>query len=102
MNPTQKNIYGLLGIKTGKDEWNDLHFIITSLDEQNIIKANYLKDVTSGGKKVPMGISLTLAGWQKYEELKLSVKESRKAFVAMEFANPEKTQSNYFFQETLL
>jgi nucleoside 2-deoxyribosyltransferase len=30
------------------------------------------------------------------------VKDSRKAFVAMEFPNPEKTEVNYFFQNKLL
>jgi hypothetical protein len=32
--PGQENIYGLPGVKTGKDEWNDLHFLVTSLNTQ--------------------------------------------------------------------
>ena len=102
MNKSQDNIYGLLGIKTGAAEWQDLHFIITALDEQKILNVEYQPGATSGGRKIPLGVSLTLAGWQKYEELQRSVKDSRKAFVAMEFPNPDKTTVNYFFQNTLL
>jgi nucleoside 2-deoxyribosyltransferase len=36
------------------------------------------------------------------EELQRSVKDSRKAFVAMEFPDPEKIEKNYFFQTKLL
>jgi len=102
-SPAQQNIYGLLGIKTGKDEWNDLYFIIASLEEQNILFVNYPEGfVTASGKKIPASVSLRLSGWQKYEELKRSVKGSRKAFVAMEFVDPKKATTNYFFQKTLL
>jgi hypothetical protein len=99
----QENIYGLLGFKTGAAEWNDLYFIITALDEQKILNVQYQPGMTtSGGRKIPLGVSLTLAGWQKYEELQRSVRDSRRAFVAMEFPNPEKNSENYFFQNTLL
>jgi hypothetical protein len=47
-------------------------------------------------------MSLTFAGWQKVDELKRSVRNSRRAFVAMEFPNPAKTAEDYFFQNTLL
>jgi hypothetical protein len=101
--PQQKNIYGLLGIKTGSDEWNDLHFLVTSLGEQQLLKVNFGKEMTTQGvRQIPEGMSLTLAGWQKAEELRRSVKDSRKAFVAMEFPSPEKTGENYFFQNMLL
>ena len=53
-------------------------------------------------RQIPVEMSLTFAGWQKVEELRRSVKDSRKAFVAMEFPNPEKTTENYFFQNTLV
>ena len=105
IDASQGNIYGLLGIKAGTrtDEWNDLYFIITSLEKQDILNVEYQPGVTiSGGRKNPLGVSLTLAGWQKYEELQRSVKESRKAFVAMEFPDAAKTEENYFFQNTLL
>jgi nucleoside 2-deoxyribosyltransferase len=49
-----------------------------------------------------LALSLTLNGWQRYEELKRSVKDSRKAFVAMEFFDPDKKDSDYFFQTELL
>jgi nucleoside 2-deoxyribosyltransferase len=97
------NIYGLLGLKTGLDEgqWKDFQFIITGLDEKKILNVEY-EQSTSGGRKIPLYVSLTLDGWQKYEELKRSVKNSRRAFVAMEFSRPERTEVNYFFQNTLL
>jgi hypothetical protein len=50
--------------------------------------------------EIPSRVSLTMGGWQKYEELQRSVKNSRKAFVAMEFQK-EGSDQNYFFQETL-
>jgi hypothetical protein len=99
----QNDIYGLLGFKVGLGEWNDLYFITTSLEEQNILNVEYQPGITiSGGRKNPVQASLTLAGWQKYEELQRSVKESRKAFVAMAFIDSENTTTNYFFQRTLM
>jgi nucleoside 2-deoxyribosyltransferase len=101
-------IYAILGIKTGKDEWNDFHFIITALEEQKILRVNKnvvalrTSAVEEGTRASSFKVSLTFVGWQKYEELRRSVKDSRKAFVAMDFANPEKREKNYFFQETLL
>ena len=95
---SQEKIYGLLGLKTGatEAEWKDFQFITSALDEQKILNVEY------GGGTIPLYTSLTLNGWQKYEELQRSVKDSRKAFVAMEFPNPQKTEENYFFQNTLL
>jgi len=99
----QENIYGLLGLRTGLSEWNDLYFLITALEGQNVLNVVYQPGVmVSGDRKLPLRASLTLAGWQKYEELKRSIKDSRKAFVAMEFPNPENPTKNYFFQNTLL
>jgi hypothetical protein len=108
-----RDIYAILGIKTGKDErdeWNDFRFIITASEEQKVLRVN--KEVTSISGPVKerttdlssgsLEVSLSFAGWQKYEELKRSVKESRRAFVAMDFANLENRGKNYFFQETLL
>jgi hypothetical protein len=99
MNQSQENIYGLLGIKTGADEWKDLYFIIPALDEQRILNVEYQPGsmTTPGGWKIPLRVSLTLGGWQKFEELQRSVKESRKAFVAMDFIdskNIKKTTSS--------
>jgi len=100
--PTQENIYGLLGIKLRKDEWHDLFFLITSLGDQNLAHVEYHAGLTSGGKKILSKMSLTFAGWQRYEAVKRSVSESRRAFMAMEFPNSENGRNNYFFQETLL
>lgn len=109
----QENIFGLVGIKTGAGEWRDLDFIITALGEQKILNVVDVevkdkdKDVSVAafqfyGQQRRQIISLTFEGWQKYEELQRSVNDSRKAFVAMEFPNPEKTTANYFFQNVLL
>ena len=97
----QDNIYGIIGIKTGENEWKDFQFLIEALGEQKYLNAQY-ENATSGGRRIPLYISLTLAGWQLYEELQRSVKNSRKAFVAMEFSNPEKTTEDCYFQDTLL
>jgi hypothetical protein len=106
-----QDIYAILGIKTGKDEWNDFYFIITASEEQKILRVNENVDlvfhhpVSTGKTDTKNGslkVSRTFAGWQKYEQLKRSVKNSRKAFVAMDFVNPENNENNYFFQETLL
>jgi nucleoside 2-deoxyribosyltransferase len=103
LQQSRDNVYGLLGIKIGTSEWNDLYFIITSLENQGIVNVQYQSGITtSGDRKLPLRVSLTLAGWQKYEELQRSVKNSRKAFVAMEFIDSDKTAENYFFQNTLL
>jgi hypothetical protein len=89
--PPGENIYGLLGIRVGDAQWNDLDFILKELISQNI-----LKRIDN-----PFRVSLTFAGWQKYEELLRSVKDSRKAFVAMEFPVAGGSK-NYFFQNILL
>jgi hypothetical protein len=97
-----ENIYGLLGIRTGPGEPNDLRFILTALEEQKFVNGNYYIDMKSDRHKIIGWVSLTLRGWQKYEELQRSVKNSRKAFVAMEFPSSARTTANYFFQNTLL
>ena len=96
-NQAKENIYGLLGIRTGAAEWRDLNFIILALEEQKILSVAYAPVST-----VPLSVSLTMRGWQKFEELQRSVKDSRKAFVAMEFPSSERATENYFFQNTLL
>ena len=100
ITPLMENIYGLIGLRIGAEQ-RDVSFIVTSLKEQKIIDVTYLEG-TVGGRKIPEYVSLTLAGWQKYEELQHSVKNSRKAFVAMEFPSPDRPTANYYFQNTLL
>jgi hypothetical protein len=95
---SREKLYGLLGIQNGPGEWKDLQFIIRGLAEQKIVDVEYQP---VGGEKTATKVSVTLEGWQKYYELKRSVKNSRKAFVAMEFPNRKKAV-NYFFQDTLL
>jgi hypothetical protein len=98
-NRSMDNIYGLLGMRVSNGEWRDLFFIVMSLVEQKLLSPG--DHIQTGGRELPSSVSLTLAGWQKYEELKRLVKDSRKAFVAMEFPK-EGGKENYFFQETLL
>jgi nucleoside 2-deoxyribosyltransferase len=100
-NELGRDIYGLLGIKIGEAESKDLNFVAAALEEQKLLNVGYGLE-TSAGRKNPVHASLTLAGWQKYEELQRSVKDSRKAFMAMEFPSSAKTTANYFFQNTLL
>jgi hypothetical protein len=101
------NIYGLLGIKTGAAERRDLDFLIKALEEQKLLNVKKEMVATVQQEGVPSHMvslesgSLTLGGWQKYEELRRSVKDSRRAFVAMEFPKSTITE-NYFFQYTLL
>ena len=92
----KENICGLLGIKTGKNEWNDLRFVIKSLEEQEIINSNYKTDDTI------IEVSLTFVGWQKYEELKRSIEDSKKAFIAMKFFDKDDKKTDYYFQNELL
>jgi hypothetical protein len=95
-------MYGLLGLKTGaaQAQWKDFQFIIRALDEQKILGVVYGGKID--GQQTPLTTSLTLNGWQKYEELQRSIKDSRKAVVAMEFQSLERAEVNYFFQTKLL
>jgi hypothetical protein len=99
----QENIYGLLGLRT-QSEWADLCFLTRSLEEQTIVKVRNAGGgtLTLGGEPIVESVALTLLGWQKFEELKRSITDSRKAFVAMAFVNPEKPDEDYFFQNELL
>jgi hypothetical protein len=91
MPPPSENIYGLLGVKVGVSQEWDLGYILDELESQNLLRR----------KSNPPSVSLTLAGWQRYEDLLRSVKDSRKAFVAMEFPDESKSR-DYFFQTRLL
>jgi hypothetical protein len=97
-----ENIYGLLGLRLGL-ELTDLRAIIISLKEQNLLNVKYWSEGDYRLAESPQSVSLTLLGWQKYEDLKRSVKDSRKAFVAMAFVDPNKDKDDYyFFQKQLL
>ncbi|MGA8586490.1 MAG: hypothetical protein WB715_22125 [Roseiarcus sp.] len=101
-NKSRESIYALLGLRTGTTESRDFIFLISSLGEQKILDFDEQGAILSGGKKIPSRVSLTMAGWQKYEELQRSVTDSRRAFVAMEFPSTDNPERNYFFQNTLL
>jgi hypothetical protein len=99
-----RDLGGHLGLKINY-EWPDLDFIITSLEEQGVIDVNRPNTISGSsvrGRALPESLSLTFLGWQKYSELQRSIKDSRKAFVAMEFPDPNKKEKNYFFQDILL
>jgi len=65
---SQENIYGILGIKTGTNEWKDFQFIIRALDEQKSLDVQYEDGATSGGRKIPLYASLTLGGAATFRE----------------------------------
>lgn len=71
----KKKLYALIGIHIEKEDDN-FNYIKNSLAKLDIILP----------EKDPQ---LTFIGWQKYEELKRSVTNSKKAFMAMKF--PEKS-----------
>ena len=75
----QASIYGILGIKVGMAERKDFNFIITALEEQKLLNVRHQEGATSGGKKIPLAVSLTMAGWERYHELQRLVKNSRGA-----------------------
>ncbi len=81
-----KRIFGIIGIRI-EIEHDDFRCLIDELVEQKLIFNQ------------SRGLSLTFNGWQKYEELKRSVKDSRKAFMAMEFAKDN--SDNYYFQNIM-
>ena len=83
-------IYGLLGLRIDK-EYCDLEFLINSLEEQKILSV--VREVDCSRR-----IALTLFGWQKFEELRRSITDSRKAFVAMAFVNPKNPKKIIFFR----
>jgi hypothetical protein len=64
---SQGNVYGLLGLKTGTEEWKDFEFIIAALEGQKILNVKYKTVQTSDRSQVssPWYTSLTLDGWQR-------------------------------------
>ncbi len=82
--------------------------ILTAIADFNYIRKylidNYIisREDTTLAPKV-YGLQLTFLGWQKYEELRHSVENSKKAFLAMEFYSEEKEQKgiDYYFQKKI-
>lgn len=97
-------IAALIGIST-KNQQNDLKFLCDSLTQQAMLYEVMTENILDDCPK--MCARLTFEGWQKYEELKLDTKDSRKAFLAVAFPvegkdkdKPE-NQDLHYFHETL-
>lgn len=93
-----KKMGALIGAKIGS-EWNDYYALVVALESQGLISIDWDPGNTSGGKKIISSISLTLLGWNKFEELQRST-SSRIAFVAMKFKSAD--DEDYYFQDNLL
>lgn len=81
----QPDIYYKVLVKTYCLDDNNLIFLLNSAKNFDLISSltNYSH-------------SLTLKGWEKYEELKKEKQNSKKAFMAMQFSNEDLTK---FFKE---
>jgi hypothetical protein len=64
-----------------------LHWILQHLKEEELLKYS-----SSGGLDDVLSLLLTMSGWQKYEDLKKVRTESRTAFMAMRFGQPDLDQ----------
>ena len=73
---SHKEIHAIVGLLIG----SDLRFICDALYEQKILTP------PSNATSLYEVLRLSFAGWQKHEELKRSVVNSRKAFMAMAFS----------------
>lgn len=88
---------GILGLTIGKER-EELSFIIDELLDQKLLR----KQNSGANKPDIQNISLTMSGWQRYEELKRAGdKNSRKAFLAMKFYDKYDNETDYYFQNTL-
>ena len=92
-----KNVGARIGSRIGS-EWNDFYALSIALAEQGLLKITWA-ETTSGGKKNIDDLSLTLSGWNKYEELDRKIR-SKTAFIAMKFRIDD--GANYYFQDELL
>ncbi len=93
-----KNLGARIGSKVGA-EWKDFYVLVVALEMQGLIAVAWEANATAGGKKIFSSISLTLSGWDRFEEMK-RVTNSKSAFVAMKFKGDD--GANYFFQDELL
>jgi hypothetical protein len=90
------NIGARIGSKIG-EEWRDIQAFITELEVQQFLRVS--RHPVAGSKQLFTGLSLTLPGWNRYEELN-RVTNSKSAFVAMKFKAND--TDNYYFQDTLM
>lgn len=65
-----------------------LHWVLQHLQKEEFIRYSS----TTGSLDDVLSVSLTMAGWQKYEELKRVRSESRTAFMAMRFGQSQLDQ----------
>ncbi len=91
-----KNIGARIGSRIGS-EWNDFYALVVALAEQGLLHITWTS-TTSGGKKNFQDLSLTLSGWDKYEELDKPMR-SKIAFIAMKFRTDD--GADYYFQDEL-
>jgi len=61
----------------------NIYYITGSLIEQKLVEGEHRKGLRASN------IFLTFLGWKRYEELKRSISDSRKAFMAMKFGDKE-------------
>ncbi len=60
----------------------NVEYVLKSLFEEGLLEKVRAKDQVTWAK-------LSFRGWKRYEELKRSISDSRKAFMAMKFGDPE-------------
>jgi hypothetical protein len=92
-----KNLGARIGTKIGS-EWSDFYALIVALEAQGRLYVTWAS-TTLLGKRNVSDISLTLSGWNKYEELD-RITHGRAGFVAMKFKSPD--GADYYFQDELL
>jgi len=92
-----KNIGARIGSRIGA-EWSDFYALVLALSEQGLLHVAWTT-FTSGGKRIFQDMSLTLKGWNRYEELDRKMR-SKTAFIAMKFKTTD--GANYYFQDELL
>ena len=92
-----KNLGARIGSRIGS-EWDDFYALVVALEAQGLLYVTW-GDTTFAGQRKFYNVSLTLSGWNKYEEMDRKIR-SRSAFVAMKFKSSD--GENYYFQDVLL
>lgn len=91
-----KNIGARLGSKIGF-EWRDFYALIVALADQGLLSITW-EQAPFDERTNYKDLSLTLSGWNKYEELDRKI-HSKTAFIAMKFRADD--GDNYYFQDEL-
>ncbi len=91
--PGESTTIGFLeqGAVVGAQSPNGFHFLVKSMLEADLLHGSF-----AGGGLATLW--LTLAGWQRFEQLRLGAPSGRKAFMAMEYgdARMDRIVSEYF------